>query len=158
MGLVYKLMKYGLRVYSHFFYSPLVSAGVMIVDKDKILMVRSYKPYTTKGGAMKGYSIPGGLVKRGEALNEAAIRETKEETGLDVEITDLFGIYSDPNRDPVAHSVFVVYNAKVVGGELRSSNEGVPEYVDLKKFKIPEVLDNNKGVLYDYFNKKKTIY
>jgi 8-oxo-dGTP diphosphatase len=47
-----------------------------------------------------GWALPGGFVDEGERLDQAAVREAKEETGLDVEVEEQFFTYSDPKRDP----------------------------------------------------------
>jgi len=59
-----------------------------------------------------GFALPGGFVDRGEKVEDALKREMQEEINLDVEITHLLGVYSDPSRDPRLHTVSVVYVAK----------------------------------------------
>jgi 8-oxo-dGTP diphosphatase len=59
-----------------------------------------------------GYALPGGFVDYGESVEEALIREMKEETNLDVKIEKLLGIYSNPNRDPRLHTVSTVFICK----------------------------------------------
>jgi 8-oxo-dGTP diphosphatase len=57
----------------------------------------------------KGFALPGGFVDEGEWIADAAIREAKEETGLDVELVELFHVYSDPARDKRKHTVSTVF-------------------------------------------------
>jgi len=63
----------------------------------------------------RGFALPGGFVDQGEWLADAAAREAKEETGLDVQITELFHVYSDPARDPRQHTVSTVFIARAAG-------------------------------------------
>lgn len=63
----------------------------------------------------RGLALPGGFVDEGEWLADAAVREAKEETGLDVELTELFHAYSDPGRDARHHTISVVFLARAAG-------------------------------------------
>ncbi|MFG1998189.1 NUDIX hydrolase [Spirillospora sp. NPDC048911] len=76
------------------------------------------------------WALPGGAIDLGESVAEAAIRETKEETGVDCEITGLVGIYSDPkhlihytSNDEVRQEFSIVLKARPVGGEPQTSDE-----------------------------------
>lgn len=62
-----------------------------------------------------GFALPGGFVDEGEWVADAAVREAKEETGLDVELVELFHVYSDPSRDPRKHTVSTVFIGRARG-------------------------------------------
>ncbi len=62
-----------------------------------------------------GLALPGGFVDEGEWVADAAVREAQEETGLAVELTELFHVYSDPGRDPRQHTVSTVFLARAAG-------------------------------------------
>lgn len=92
--------------------TPLLAADAIIELLDYpgrpfVLIERVYPPY--------GWAVPGGFVDVGETLEQAAIREAKEETSLDVALTCLLGIYSNPQRDPRNHTVTAVYIAQAHG-------------------------------------------
>src|SRR5262249_6692115 len=73
--------------------APRPTVDVVIETEGGIVLVRrKYPPL--------GWALPGGFVDGGETAAAAARREAKEETGLDVELTELLGVYSDPRRDP----------------------------------------------------------
>jgi 8-oxo-dGTP diphosphatase len=63
----------------------------------------------------RGLALPGGFVDQGEWLADAAVREAKEETGLDVELVELFHVYSDPSRDTRQHTVSTVFIGRARG-------------------------------------------
>ena len=111
----------------------LVFAGGCVFDKDgKVLLQR-------RGDSNK-WGFPGGAIEIGETPEMAAIREVKEETGLDVKVSDLIGIYTDcdmeyPNGDK-AHSICIFYEVEVISGQLKCDNI---ETVDLKYFELDEM-------------------
>ncbi|MEM4647593.1 MAG: NUDIX hydrolase, partial [Candidatus Nezhaarchaeales archaeon] len=92
--------------------------GVVIRNTGSVVLVRRRRP------PYEGYwALPGGFVEYGETVEEAVKREVKEETGLDVDIKGLIGVYSKPDRDPRGHVISIAYLTIEVGGELRSSKE-----------------------------------
>ena len=92
--------------------TPQIAADVIIELADRpgrpiVLIERANPPF--------GHAIPGGFVDVGESLEAAAVREAKEETGLDVRLIALLGCYSDPARDPRGHTVTAVYVGEATG-------------------------------------------
>jgi ADP-ribose pyrophosphatase YjhB (NUDIX family) len=109
-----------------YFNEPKVAVGVVAERRGRLLLVkRNHEP------RMGQWSFPSGYVDRGEVLEEAAVRETKEETGLDVGIDRLLGAYSTKD-EPV---IFLAYAARVVGGRI----EVGPECQEVRFF-APEAL------------------
>lgn len=95
-----------------------------IIERDgKILMVkRNYHP-------VGKLDFPGGFVEAGETIEQAAIRESKEETGFTVELTEKFVAYDYTDRgEKTAHIFF----GKIVSGEITASKEGTPQWIDPK--------------------------
>lgn len=68
-----------------------------------------------RANAPRGWAIPGGFIDYGECAEDAARREAMEETGLEVELVKLLGVYSRPDRDPRHHTMSVVYLARAEG-------------------------------------------
>jgi len=99
--------------------SPLLTVDIIITREDgSIVLIRRRNP------PFQGqWAIPGGFVEYGETVEEAAVREAKEETGLDVELIRMIGVYSDPNRDPRGHTVSVCFLAREVGGQLKADTD-----------------------------------
>jgi 8-oxo-dGTP diphosphatase len=81
--------------------SPTVDVVVLLSGDRVVLVRRKYPP--------PGWALPGGFVDVGETLEGAAAREAHEETGLEVTLTDLLYVYSDPRRDPRRHTVSTVF-------------------------------------------------
>ena len=85
--------------------TPLLAVDAIILYKDEqiVLIQRGNPPF--KGE----YALPGGFVDLGESVENACIREAKEETNIDVKIIELIGVFSDPNRDPRGHTVSITF-------------------------------------------------
>jgi len=114
-----------------------------IVRGGKILLIkRNSNPFKNR------WALPGGYVEYGEKVEDAAIREVLEETSLKVEIKELFGVYSDPNRDPRGHTVTIVYLMNVVGGKLKSGDDASDaRFFELEK--LPELAFDHDKVIND---------
>lgn len=97
--------------------TPLLAVDAVIFFGDGIVLIQRKNPPFERR-----YALPGGFVEVGETTEDAARREAKEETGLDIEIVCLVGVYSAPNRDPRGHVVSICYLARG-DGELRSGSD-----------------------------------
>jgi ADP-ribose pyrophosphatase YjhB (NUDIX family) len=102
--------------------SIVVAVTAFVQDEaGRVLMIRR-----TDSGK---YAIPGGGQEFGETISQTVVREVKEETGIDVEVTDLIGVYTDPGHviaytdGEVRQEFSICFRARPIGGELRTSSE-----------------------------------
>lgn len=101
-----------------------------------------------------GWALPGGFVDYGETLEQAAVREAKEETSLDISLVRQFHAYSDPDRDPRGHTITTVFVATAEGvPQARDDARAVAVY-PLEKIRVPLAFDHRK-ILDDYIAWKK---
>ena len=126
-----------------FYQDPKVVAGtVFTLNGGIVLLKRGVEP------ALGKWVFPGGYVDRGESVQDAAVRETKEESQLDVKLGPLLNVYSYPSSP----NVIVVYTAEVIGGTLTAADEST----DAAVFAPQEVpwhelaFDSTKEALNDY--------
>lgn len=98
--------------------NPALTVDIIIEDNNQIVLIkRKNNPY-------KGiWALPGGFVDYGEKVEDAARREAYEETSLNVELTELVGVYSDFNRDPRGHTVSITYKAKIHSGTIKAADD-----------------------------------
>ena len=88
--------------------NPTPTVDAIIQKNSQILLVKRKKE------PFKGYLVlPGGFVNEGERVEDAVKREIKEETSLDIELIDILGVYSEPERDPRGHIMSTVFIGKI---------------------------------------------
>ena len=123
--------------------TPLATVDIIIQCGEGIVLVRRRNP-------PHGWALPGGFVDRGESVAQAARREAKEETGLDVELTELLGVYSDPKRDP--RGLFTI--STVFVGRAGGRPVGGDDAADARVFALdalpPDIAFDHPTILADY--------
>ncbi len=131
---------------------PYVAVDIFAInEKNEFVLVKR------KNDPFKGYwALPGGFVEYGETVEHAAIREMKEETGLEICILDIVGVYSDPNRDPRGHVISIAFLARIIGGTLTANTDAD----DVKFFnKAPDKLAfDHKQIINDAIVKLKKVF
>ncbi len=100
-----------------------------------------------------GLAIPGGFVDIGETVEQAVIREMKEETSLDVDILRILGVYSDPNRDPRFHTASVVFVCKAHGQPVASSDAKEAKIYKLEEIPYDKLVFDHAKILKDYIER-----
>jgi ADP-ribose pyrophosphatase YjhB (NUDIX family) len=153
----------GRRDYYHDSAAPtansLVPGGSVLVtdDKGRVLMQRR----SDSGN----WSLPGGVMDIGETLQQCVIREAKEETGLDVELVGLLGIYTDPGHviaygdGEVRQEFNVTYLGRVVGGTITVSDESTDvRFVDPAEFDRIPIHDSVRLRLRHHADRRDTPY
>ena len=98
--------------------TPKLTVDAVVITPDGVVLVKRKNP------PFQGmWALPGGFVEVGETTEDACKREVLEETGIEIDIVRLLGVYSDPKRDPRGHTVSAVYVAVPTGGELRADSD-----------------------------------
>ncbi|HWP60559.1 MAG TPA: NUDIX hydrolase [Candidatus Acidoferrales bacterium] len=129
--------------------TPLLTVDIIIevADRGIVLIERKNPPH--------GWAIPGGFVDYGESLEAAAVREAKEETGLDVKLLEQFHTYSAPGRDPRFHTASTVFVAAADGIPRAGDDARRARVFTEATLPAPIVFDHAR-ILKDYFRYKKT--
>ncbi|MCJ7772767.1 MAG: NUDIX hydrolase [Desulfobacterales bacterium] len=126
--------------------NPLLTVDIIIeIDQRIVLIKRRNPPY--------GWALPGGFVEYGESLETSAIREAKEETCLDIKLSEQFHTYSKPDRDPRHHTVTTVFIAQAAGGPKASDDAKSIGLFKKDTLPYPIVFDHQR-ILNDFFRYK----
>ena len=97
--------------------NPVPGVGLLVeMEGGIVLVLRGQAPF------VGWWALPSGYIEADESVEQAAVRECKEETGLDVELLELFGVYSFP-EGPVQSGIVIFYRARPVGGELEAGDD-----------------------------------
>jgi 8-oxo-dGTP diphosphatase len=125
--------------------------GILIIN-DKILLIkRKNDPYKNM------WALPGGYVEYKETTENAIIREFFEETGLEVKIKELNGVYSDPDRDPRGHTITIVYTLDKIKGDIKYGDDAA----DAKFFSIesiPHLAFDHEKIIRETLRRKKICF
>jgi len=125
---------------------PIPTVDIIIETGNGIILIKRKNPPF-------GWAIPGGFVNWNESLEEAAVREAKEETNLDLKDLRQFHAYSRPGRDPRFHTISVVFVAK--GEGVAKAKDDAIEIGCFTKDNLPaEIAFDHRQILMDYFSAK----
>lgn len=102
-----------------FYQNPIPAAGAIIVQKDSILLVKRAHP-----PRVGWWCIPAGFMEWSEHPEQTAVREVREETGLDVRLNSFFEVYTGVD-DPRSNAVLLLYLADIVGGTMQASDDAL---------------------------------
>ncbi|HFC97373.1 MAG TPA: NUDIX hydrolase [Thermosulfurimonas dismutans] len=123
--------------------NPFPTVDVIIETPQGIVLVkRGRPPY--------GWALPGGFVDYGESLEEAAVREAREETGLDVELVCQFYTYSRPGRDPRFHTITTVYVARATGVPRGGDDAAEARVFPVEEIPWEDLVFDHADILKDY--------
>jgi len=130
--------------------TPEITVDLVIELEDKpgrpIVVIR-------RGHPPAGHALPGGFVDIGETVEHAAMREAREETGLEITLREILGVYSDPARDPRGHTVAIVYVA-TASGEPVAGDDAAAVIVTDPEQSPPLIFDHGK-ILADYIARRR---
>ena len=124
--------------------TPLLTVDIIILFEGKLVLIKRMNP------PYQGHwALPGGFVDVGETVEHAATREAKEESGLDVELKGLVGVFSDPNRDPRGHTVSVCFIATGQGNMEASSDAMDAALFDPDLYDLPPLAFDHEKIIRD---------
>ncbi len=125
--------------------NPALAVDVVVIEGNKILLVkRGQPPYQGK------WALPGGFVEYGETVEAAAKREIQEETGIAIDLREILGVYSDPERDPRGHTVSVAFVGKMVGGQLQGGDDAADaKWYDMNDLREEQLAFDHEMIVHD---------
>ena len=132
--------------------APALAVDVIIEVGPRIVLIRRKNPPFAGS-----WALPGGFVECGERVEQAAEREAREETNLDVEVKELLGVYSAPERDPRGHVVSVCFIARGEG-ELRGRDDAAEARLFSPEEAVEQSLAfDHADIIRDYMRKRNVL-
>ena len=115
-----------------YYQNPVPAAGAFIVQNNRVLLVKRAHP-----PRVGWWCLPAGFMEWHEHPSQTAVREIKEETGLNIKLTSFFEVYSGQD-DPRTNAVLMLYLADVIGGTLEPADDAL----EVRYFSFNELPDN----------------
>jgi ADP-ribose pyrophosphatase YjhB (NUDIX family) len=129
--------------------NPVPTVDIIIEVEDGIVLIlRKNEP--------RQWALPGGFCDYGESLEDAAVREAEEETGLEVELLEQFYTYSRPDRDPRHHTITTVYIGQALGGFLEARDDARDIGVFTEGTAPRDLAFDHARIVEDFFRYRKT--
>lgn len=125
--------------------NPLPTVDVIIETGNGIVLIKRKNP-------PPGWALPGGFVEYGESLENAAIREAFEETGLAIKLSGQLHTYSKPDRDPRFHTISTVFLATALGTP--KAGDDAAEAAIFHMDQLPALAFDHREILDDYYQSK----
>ena len=132
------------------YYNPIPTVDIIIEVENQGIILIKRKNYP------HGWALPGGFVDYEESVEQAAVREAREETSLHLESIRQFRVYSDPKRDPRQHTISVVFIAQAQGAPRPGDDAEDLGIFTQKSLPQPIVFDHEK-IIHDYFKNIKAL-
>ena len=131
---------------------PQVAVGAVVFKDDCVLMVKRSKP-PAKGS----WAVPGGKIRPGETMQQALVREIKEETGLDIQVGDIIYVFDVIQRDEkneiTFHYVIIDFLCELKGGQLKAGDDALDvKWISRQDIKEININEKTKTMLKDKFN------
>ena len=125
--------------------NPVPTVDIIIeVNGGIVLIERKNEP--------RGWALPGGFADYGESFEQTAVREAKEETGLDIELIEQLHTYSDPGRDPRMHTATTVFIAAAAGTPQAGDDAG--RAAVFPRDRIPPLVFDHNIIIADYLKRQ----
>lgn len=125
--------------------NPVPTVDVVIpAPENRVVLIRRRNP-------PHGWALPGGFVDYGESVEQAAMREAREETGLQVRLKALLGVYSHPERDPRQHTLSVVFLAEAEDLSQMTAGDDAGRIGLFPLDELPDLAFDHRRILKDCF-------
>ncbi|MFQ6136330.1 MAG: NUDIX domain-containing protein [Candidatus Hydrothermarchaeales archaeon] len=132
--------------------TPAITVDAVVESGGKVLLIkRRNDPFKDH------WALPGGFIEYGESAEDAIKREVLEEANLEIEITGLLGVYSNPDRDPRGHVISICFEAQGSGGERGGDDAMDARFFELKDALKEDLAFDHRRILEDYSRSRNVL-